>query len=182
MDAVDRGRLMFKLADLIEKEAEELAVLESLNCGKTITDSRGDMQGVVNTLRYYAGWADKIEGTHRPRARQLPQLHAAATGRRRRPDHPVELPAADAGVEVGPGPGVRQHHRHEAGRAVAAHRPARRRAGPGGRLPGRRHQHDPRLRRDRRRRSGRRIPTSTRSPSPATSTPPRSSRRPPPTR
>ena len=62
MDAVDRGRLMFKLADLIEKEAEELAVLESLNCGKTIVDSRGDLEGVCNTLRYYAGWADKIEG------------------------------------------------------------------------------------------------------------------------
>jgi aldehyde dehydrogenase (NAD+) len=62
MDAADRGRLMFKLADLIEKEAGELAVLESLNCGKTITDAQSDMQGVVNTLRYYAGWADKIEG------------------------------------------------------------------------------------------------------------------------
>jgi aldehyde dehydrogenase (NAD+) len=61
-DAVDRGRLLFKLADRIEQEAEELAVLESYNCGKTITDSRGDLQGVVNTLRYYAGWADKIEG------------------------------------------------------------------------------------------------------------------------
>jgi len=62
MDAADRGRLMFKLADLIEKEASELAILESLNCGKTITDAQGDMQAVVNTLRYYAGWADKIEG------------------------------------------------------------------------------------------------------------------------
>ena len=62
MDAADRGRLLSKLADLVEKHAEELAALESLNCGKTITDSRGDMQGVVNTLRYYAGWADKIEG------------------------------------------------------------------------------------------------------------------------
>ena len=62
MDAADRGRLLFKLADRIEQESEELAVLESYNCGKTITDSRGDLQGVVNTLRYYAGWADKIEG------------------------------------------------------------------------------------------------------------------------
>jgi aldehyde dehydrogenase (NAD+) len=62
MDAVDRGLLMFKLADLIEKESAELAALESLNCGKTITDSQGDLQGVVATLRYYAGWADKIEG------------------------------------------------------------------------------------------------------------------------
>src|SRR5262245_1476008 len=62
MDAADRGRLMFKLADRIEKEAPELAALESLNSGKTIGDSRGDVGGVVNTLRYYAGWADKIEG------------------------------------------------------------------------------------------------------------------------
>lgn len=62
MDAADRGRLLFKLADLAEKNKEELAALESLNCGKTITDSRGDIDGVVNTLRYYAGWADKIEG------------------------------------------------------------------------------------------------------------------------
>jgi aldehyde dehydrogenase (NAD+) len=62
MDAVDRGRLMFKLADFIERDAEKLAALESLNCGKTIRDSIGDMQGVVATLRYYAGWADKIEG------------------------------------------------------------------------------------------------------------------------
>jgi aldehyde dehydrogenase (NAD+) len=62
MDAADRGRLLFKLADLVEKEAKDLAALESLNCGKTIKDSQGDMDGVVATLRYYAGWADKIEG------------------------------------------------------------------------------------------------------------------------
>ncbi len=62
MNAADRGRLMFKLADLVEENAEELAVLESLNSGKLITDSRGDVGGVINTLRYYGGWADKIEG------------------------------------------------------------------------------------------------------------------------
>jgi aldehyde dehydrogenase (NAD+) len=62
MDAADRGRLLYKLADLVERDAEELAALESLNGGKTIVDARGDLQGVVNTLRYYAGWADKIEG------------------------------------------------------------------------------------------------------------------------
>lgn len=62
MDAADRGRLMYRLADLVEQHAAELALLESLNCGKTITDSRGDVGGVINGLRYYAGWADKIEG------------------------------------------------------------------------------------------------------------------------
>jgi aldehyde dehydrogenase (NAD+) len=62
MDAAERGRLMFRLADLVEQHAEELAELESYNSGKTIGDSRGDVGGVCNTLRYYAGWADKIEG------------------------------------------------------------------------------------------------------------------------
>ena len=62
MDSADRGRLLGKLADLAELHAAELALLESYNCGKTITDAKGDLEGVVNTLRYYAGWADKIEG------------------------------------------------------------------------------------------------------------------------
>ncbi len=62
MDAAERGRLLYELADLVERNAEELAALESLNAGKTIGDSRGDLGGVANTLRYYAGWADKIEG------------------------------------------------------------------------------------------------------------------------
>jgi aldehyde dehydrogenase (NAD+) len=62
MDAADRGRLLFKLADLVEQKADELAALESLNCGKTIGDSKGDMVGVANGLRYYGGWADKVEG------------------------------------------------------------------------------------------------------------------------
>ena len=51
MDAAERGRLLFKLADLVVQHAEEFAALESLNCGKTITDARGDLEGVVNTLR-----------------------------------------------------------------------------------------------------------------------------------
>lgn len=62
MDAVDRGKLLLKLAELVEKNAKELAALESLNSGKTINDAVGDMGGVAATLRYYGGWADKIEG------------------------------------------------------------------------------------------------------------------------
>ncbi len=66
MDAADRGKLIYDLADLIERDSQELAALESLNCGKTITDATGDLQGVVNTFRYWAGWADKIEGRTLP--------------------------------------------------------------------------------------------------------------------
>jgi aldehyde dehydrogenase (NAD+) len=62
MDAADRGRLLLRLADLVEGRAKELAALESQNSGKLVADALGDVQGVVNTLRYYGGWADKIEG------------------------------------------------------------------------------------------------------------------------
>lgn len=63
MDARDRGALMNKLADAIADEADELAALETLDNGKPIADSRAaDIPLVIDCLRYYAGWADKIEG------------------------------------------------------------------------------------------------------------------------
>ena len=63
MDARDRGALLYKLADLIEAEAEEFAALETLDNGKPISDARAaDVPLVIDTLRYYAGWADKIQG------------------------------------------------------------------------------------------------------------------------
>jgi aldehyde dehydrogenase (NAD+) len=63
MDARDRGRLMLKLADLIEAEADELAALESLDNGKPIRDAKAaDLPLTIDCLRYYAGFADKIHG------------------------------------------------------------------------------------------------------------------------
>ncbi|MDX1944198.1 MAG: aldehyde dehydrogenase family protein [Pirellulaceae bacterium] len=63
MDARDRGRLINKLADLIEAEIDELAALESLDNGKPIRDSRAaDLPLTIDCLRYYAGFADKIHG------------------------------------------------------------------------------------------------------------------------
>jgi len=63
MDARDRGMLIHKLADLIEDEKDELAAIETLDNGKPISDSRNaDIPLVIDCLRYYAGWADKIEG------------------------------------------------------------------------------------------------------------------------
>jgi aldehyde dehydrogenase (NAD+) len=62
-DARDRGILMNKLADLIEKHIDELAELETLDNGKPISESRhGDLPLVLDCFRYYAGWADKIHG------------------------------------------------------------------------------------------------------------------------
>lgn len=63
MDARDRGKLIYKLADLIEAEIDELAALESLDNGKPIRDSRAaDLPLTIDALRYYAGYADKIHG------------------------------------------------------------------------------------------------------------------------
>lgn len=62
-DARDRGRMLNRLADLIESHIDELAELETLDNGKPISESRnGDLPLVVDCLRYYAGWADKIHG------------------------------------------------------------------------------------------------------------------------
>ncbi|KAJ2896354.1 aldehyde dehydrogenase [Zalerion maritima] len=58
----ERSVLMYKLADLAEKNLELLAAVESLDNGKSISMARGDAGAVVGCLRYYAGWADKIEG------------------------------------------------------------------------------------------------------------------------
>jgi phenylacetaldehyde dehydrogenase len=63
----ERGRLMWKLADLIEQHAEEFAMLETLDNGKPLTISRAaDVPLAVDLLRYMAGWATKIEGSTIP--------------------------------------------------------------------------------------------------------------------
>jgi aldehyde dehydrogenase (NAD+) len=63
MNASERGKLLQRLADLIEKNAEELAGLESLDNGKPYRDALNiDLPLTVKCYRYYAGWADKIHG------------------------------------------------------------------------------------------------------------------------
>jgi aldehyde dehydrogenase (NAD+) len=63
MPPSQRGALMYKLADLIEQNSEELATLESLDNGKPYTVSKNvDFHLVIAVMRYYAGWADKIHG------------------------------------------------------------------------------------------------------------------------
>ena len=63
LSASERGRLIWKLADLLEKNIDEFAELETLDNGKPIFESRYvDMPMVVDVLRYYAGLATKIHG------------------------------------------------------------------------------------------------------------------------
>jgi phenylacetaldehyde dehydrogenase len=63
----ERSRLIWKLADLIEQNAEEFAQLESLDNGKPAAIARvADVPGTIALFRYMAGWATKIEGNTIP--------------------------------------------------------------------------------------------------------------------
>ncbi|ANZ75076.1 BA75_02666T0 [Komagataella pastoris] len=61
-DPAERGKVLSKLADLIEEHAETLAAIESLDNGKAISSARGDVGLVVAYLKSCAGWADKVFG------------------------------------------------------------------------------------------------------------------------
>jgi aldehyde dehydrogenase (NAD+) len=63
MPASERGRLLLRLADLIEQHADELAGLESLDNGKPVSVAKAvDVAATAGCYRYFAGWADKIHG------------------------------------------------------------------------------------------------------------------------
>jgi aldehyde dehydrogenase (NAD+) len=63
MRAADRGHALLRLADLIRQNQDSLIALESLDSGKPISAiKRQDLPAVLDTLAYYAGWADKING------------------------------------------------------------------------------------------------------------------------
>ena len=61
-DGARRAKALWKLAGLLEADAERFARLETLNMGKPLRESRGDMAFVVRSLEYFAGLADKVEG------------------------------------------------------------------------------------------------------------------------
>jgi aldehyde dehydrogenase (NAD+) len=62
----ERGRLVHELGRAIASAAEELAALESLDTGKPLSQAMGDVRGAARYCEYYAGIADKLEGTHIP--------------------------------------------------------------------------------------------------------------------
>jgi aldehyde dehydrogenase (NAD+)/phenylacetaldehyde dehydrogenase len=61
-----RARLLFKAADLLQARRDEIAKLETLHNGKTFFESKIEIAMTVETLRYYAGWADKLTGSTLP--------------------------------------------------------------------------------------------------------------------
>jgi (Z)-2-((N-methylformamido)methylene)-5-hydroxybutyrolactone dehydrogenase len=66
LTASGRGKLLYKLADLLEKAAPRLAEIETNDTGKIIRETSSQIAYVAEYYRYYAGIADKIEGSHIP--------------------------------------------------------------------------------------------------------------------
>src|SRR6202048_65666 len=63
MRASERGQILLRLVALMKRHADEIAALESLDAGKPISGVlRQDLPAAIDTLTYYAGWADKITG------------------------------------------------------------------------------------------------------------------------
>ncbi|HWK00624.1 MAG TPA: aldehyde dehydrogenase family protein [Xanthobacteraceae bacterium] len=63
MRAAERGKILYRFADLLEQNGDDVAALESRDAGKPISAvMRQDLPAAIDTLRYYAGWTDKING------------------------------------------------------------------------------------------------------------------------
>lgn len=59
---IERGRILHKVADALRIEAEEIALLETVDTGKPLTQARKDVEAAALYFEYYAGMADKIFG------------------------------------------------------------------------------------------------------------------------
>ncbi|NUR78235.1 MAG: aldehyde dehydrogenase [Thermoleophilia bacterium] len=66
VDVYERGRILQRLADLIESNADELTALEARDAGKLLPEAARDVDRAVRTWTYYAGWPTKITGTTNP--------------------------------------------------------------------------------------------------------------------
>ncbi|HEY8766360.1 MAG TPA: aldehyde dehydrogenase family protein [Dehalococcoidia bacterium] len=63
MHPADRGRLLYKLGELVRENAQHLAEIDAIDAGKPVTNSlRVDLPAAIDCFEYYAGWADKIHG------------------------------------------------------------------------------------------------------------------------
>ncbi|EZA52207.1 hypothetical protein DMN91_010037 [Ooceraea biroi] len=79
MHPYTRGQLMNKFADLVTRDLDYIATLETLDNGKTYASAVEDIQASICTLRYYAGWCDKIHGD------TIPTGHTSVTLTRKEP-------------------------------------------------------------------------------------------------
>ncbi|XP_007465320.1 PREDICTED: cytosolic 10-formyltetrahydrofolate dehydrogenase isoform X1 [Lipotes vexillifer] len=80
ISARDRGRLLYRLADLLEQRQEELATIEALDAGAVYTLALKTHVGMsIQTFRYFAGWCDKIQGATIPINQARPNWNLTMT-------------------------------------------------------------------------------------------------------
>ena len=65
----ERGRILSRAASLLREDAERFAIVETLDCGKTLSEARGDVLGAARAFEYYAGATDKLQGASFPLAK-----------------------------------------------------------------------------------------------------------------
>lgn len=65
----ERGRILYRAAELVRAHADRLAVVECLDCGKPLGEALGDVAGVARAFEYYAGACDKLHGDSLPLGR-----------------------------------------------------------------------------------------------------------------
>ena len=162
MTPSERGRIIWRIGDLILEHTDELAQLESLDNGKPFAVAQAaDVPLAADLFHYMAGWATKIEGnTINISVPYMPgaNFHSYTL---REPLGvvgqiiPWNFPLLMAAWKLGPGAGHRQLRGAQARRADPADRAAARRAHRRGRRARRRGERGTRLRRDRRRGPGR---------------------------
>ena len=86
LNATERGKLLFKLADLIEKNADKIGEIETKDSGKLLAETVTQTKYVSEYYRYFAGLADKIEGSTLPIDKK--DMHVYTT------HHPIGVVAA----------------------------------------------------------------------------------------
>ncbi|MER8778931.1 aldehyde dehydrogenase family protein [Mesorhizobium sp. M0977] len=71
MHPYERGRMLFRVADVLESRSEEIATINCIETGKALNFARDEVRTAVRYLRYYGGLADKLEGRSIPRGANL---------------------------------------------------------------------------------------------------------------
>ncbi len=109
-----RARLLRRLAELIARDADRLAEIETRDTGKLLREMRGQLATIPEWFYYFSGLADKLQGSTVPVDKPNFLVYTRRERRRGRGDRPVEFPAAAADLEARAGPGRGLHGRGEA--------------------------------------------------------------------
>ena len=116
---IQRAKVLFRWADLLEAHVDELGLLETRDMGMAIGDARWCVGNAAAVMRYYAGAVDKFFGTTIPVDRDGVLTDVPRADRRRGADHALELPAQHRQLEDGAGDRGRQLRRPQARQPLA---------------------------------------------------------------